>query len=229
MSKILFTEPAHIIVDPVTEAAMAIKSEKNRKNEKLRIEKQYMDLLKKWMKDDSRVRRFKDLGYKLMNDSYMCVEIAAIYFKDSADTPLPFSVEESFLNISVTEESTLQLFAYAKDLATGNIYTISDSFTISRPNQRYAEWVQISSEKPTYREEVPAPPRKVSMLDSDWDKHRFFLDKVKLVESPADFYTFIIHTSHLQTLYKKVTTPVGNSLESSKYKLPTSSNTTLTY
>ena len=204
MSKILDLAPDQILVDPATQAALLAKAAKQEKEKQEELDRIHKKNIAEWMKDLSRVDEFKRRNYTVLNASNICVEVCTSYIKD--DNPSKLIINSSF-NISANEEFSMRLFPYVKDLETGDIYTISDSFTMRRPNPAYAEWVQISSEKPSYKDEVPMPPRIYYMVDQGWDQNRFFMDKVKQVQSPNDFYTFVVPRSVLQTVVKKVSPP----------------------
>jgi hypothetical protein len=201
MSKILDLAPDQILVDPATQTALLAKAEKQKKEKQEEVDRIHKNNIAKWMKDLSRVDEFKRRNYNVLNPSNICIEVCTSYIKD--DNPSKLIVDSSF-NISANEEFSMRLFPYVKDLETGDIYTISDSFTMRRTNPAFAEWFQIASEKPSYKDEVPMPPRIIFLIDQGWDQNRFFMDKVKQVQSPNDFYTFVVSRSVLQTILKKV-------------------------
>lgn len=208
MSKILNLAPDQLLVDPATQAALLSKSAEREKQRQEELDKTHKKNISEWMKDNSRVETFKARDYKVLSASNICVEICTSYIKDESESKLIF---DSSFNISASEEYSLRLFPYVKDLETGDIYTISDSFTMRRPNPAFAEWYQISSEKPSYKDEVPMPPRSIFLIDQQWDQNRFFMDKVIQVQSPNDFYTFIVPRAVLQTVVKTVQKPLSTN------------------
>lgn len=189
----------NLILDSVSAAIVTQKKINNEKEEKEFVEKAHRANISSWMNDMERVRLFKESNYELINDSLICMEVCTSYLKD--DTPKTL-IYDSQYNLSVSEELTLTLFPFVKDLSNGDIYTISDSFTMKQINPAYAEWYNISTEKPSYREEIPAPHKYRFFIDEAWNNNRFFIDKVKQYETPNEYFTFIVPRSVLQTKVK---------------------------
>lgn len=199
--KILDSAPAQILVDPATESALILKKEDALKKEAIERKAAHRDNIQKWMEDTSRVELFKNSNYKLLNDSNICIEVCTSYIKDKEQKTL---IYDTMYGLTVNEELSMLLFPYAKDLSTGDIYTISDAFTMKQFNPAYAEWHNRASEKPSYREEVEAPAKILFYINEVWNTSRFFLDKVEQFQSPNDFFTFIVPKSVLQTKVKTV-------------------------
>lgn len=220
--KILDSAPAQILVDPATESALILKKEDALKKEAVERKAAHRDNIQKWMEDTSRVELFNKSNYKLLNDANICVEVCTSYIKNKEQKTL---IYDTMYGLTVNEELSLLLFPYAKDLSTGDIYTISDAFTMKQFNPAYADWYNRAIEKPSYREEVEAPEKTSFYINEVWNTSRFFLDKVEQFQSPSDFFTFIVPRSVLQTKVKTVSKKDNPGAYPSNY--PT--NTTKTY
>lgn len=195
MSRILNSEPAHIIVDPATEAAMRLNAEMKAIEIAGNLKVKYEGELQKWFKDTTRSNSIKEAGISIMDSNNKLIEVCSLYFKDEEGAfSLRNTTESSFFNLSLTEEASLLILPYAKDLMTNDIYYISDSYVQKRANEEYARWVAICAEKPSFADQVPKPPEFIYKLDTEFDARRFFIDKFDETISPSDFYTFILPT-----------------------------------
>lgn len=212
--KVLDSAPDQILVDPATEAAILLKREEAIKKEMIERKSTHRSNIEKWMEDKSRVDIFNNSNYKLLNDSNICVEICTSYIQDKNQKTL---IYDTTYGLSINEELSMLLFPYAKDLSTGDIYTISDSFTMKQFNPAYAEWYNRAIEKPSYREEVEAPEKTLFYINEVWNTSRFFIDKVEQFQSPNDFFTFIVPRSVLQTKIKTASNQIYPSNTTATY------------
>lgn len=191
-----------IMVDPATETAMlnaatdlAIKNEIARK-------KSDTDKIKAWMIDKTRVTLFNEYHQFPEQGGPMQlipIEVCCTYPKVKGTI-----IGDTLTGLTLTQENELRLFAYAKNLLNGVVYTIGDQYVQLSENPEAHDWDKMRTEKPSLAEVYKRPPSKLFGCDMAWAGNRFEINKFNPEHTPQSYYTFLVSKNTLLTILRKI-------------------------